>query len=325
MGDPAGIGPEVALGCLADVRQRGAGSLLLVGSREVFAVTARLLGLSFDAPEVSSPEELSSRGLTVGVLDAAPLAFTGVFGALRADCAEAAARSVEAAARLALAGRVAGIVTAPLTKEGLALVGRDHPGHTELLAALCGCPGRELMMLVGGGLRVALVTTHLALADVPAAVSAELVERQVRALDAGLRQDFGLAQPRIAVLALNPHAGEGGRFGSEEMRAISPALERVRAAGLSAAGPLPADTAFHRALAGAYDAVLAMYHDQGLAVLKTLAFDSGVNVTLGLPIVRTSPDHGTAYDIAGRGTASPNSMIEAVALARGIADRRAGT
>jgi 4-hydroxythreonine-4-phosphate dehydrogenase len=179
------------------------------------------------------------------------------------------------------------------------------------------------MLLAGGGLRVALATTHLALAEVPAAITAERIGRRLEALAAGLARDFGIAAPRIAVLALNPHAGEGGRFGSEELTHIAPAVEAARARGLRAEGPLPADSAFHRALRGEYDAVLAMYHDQGLAVLKALAFDTGVNLTLGLPIVRTSPDHGTAYDIAGKGAASPNSMIAALKLAREVADRRA--
>ena len=244
------------------------------------------------------------------------------FGRLRPEFAEAAARAVEEAAKLALAGSVAGIVTAPLTKEGLHLAGRAFPGHTEMLAALAGASGRELMLLVGGGLRVALATTHLALADVPKLITAKLVGGKLAELAAGLAQDFGLKSPRIAVLALNPHAGEGGRFGREEIAVIAPAIQAARAAGIDATGPLPADTAFHRALRGEFDAVLAMYHDQGLAVLKALAFDTGVNVTLGLPIVRTSPDHGTAYDIAGKGAASERSMLEALKLAREIATRR---
>jgi len=322
MGDPAGIGPEVTLKAVRHPEAAAAGPFLLVGSREVFEVTARLLEIEIRLPAVESPGELAAKGLKTGVLDAAPLPFAGSFGRLSAEFAENAALSVETAARLALRGEVAGMVTAPLTKEGLLLAGREFPGHTELLAALAGASGKELMLLVGGGLRVALVTTHLALAEVPAAISAELVARRIRALERGLRRDLGVAEPRIAVLALNPHAGEAGRFGSEEAEKIAPAIQAAGDKGIRAAGPLPADTAFGKALAGEYDAVLAMYHDQGLAVLKTLAFDSGVNVTLGLPLVRTSPDHGTAYDIAGRGAASERSALEALKLAREIADRR---
>jgi 4-hydroxythreonine-4-phosphate dehydrogenase len=308
MGDPAGIGPEVALKALVSPEARAAGPFLLVGSRRVFEEIARRLGL---APEL--PAE---------VLDCTPAELAGRCGALYSDLAEASARSVEEAARAALAGQAAGVVTAPLTKEGLALARRPYPGHTEMLAALCGTPGRELMLLAGGGLRVALVTTHLALADVPVLVTRERIGRRLDALAAGLERDFGIAKPRIGVLALNPHAGEGGRFGSEELTVIAPAIEAARARGIAAAGPLAADTAFRKQLAGEFDALLAIYHDQGLPVLKTLAFETGVNVTLGLPIVRTSPDHGTAYDIAGKGKASERSMIEALKLAREIANRR---
>ena len=172
------------------------------------------------------------------------------------------------------------------------------------------------------GLRVALVTTHMAIGQVPAAITSERVLEKISALAAGLREDLGVIEPRIAVLALNPHAGESGRFGSEEALEIAPAIEAAASRGIRACGPLPADTAFVKALRGDFDAVLAAYHDQGLAVLKTLAFDSGVNVTMGLPIVRTSPDHGTAYDIAGRGIASERSTVEAIRLARRIADNR---
>ncbi len=323
MGDAAGIGPEVILKAARHREAAAAGPLLLVGSREVFAVTARLLEIDIQLPSVESPKDLAAKGLRLGVLDAAPLPFAGSFGSLSAEFAENAALAVETAARLALRGQVAGLVTAPLTKEGLGLAGREFPGHTELLAALAGASGKELMLLVGGGLRVAVVTTHLALSDVPAAITAEVVALRLKALERGLRKDFGIAAPRIAVLALNPHAGEAGRFGTEEAEKITPAVEAAREKGIRASGPLPADTAFHKALAGEFDAVLAMYHDQGLVALKTLAFDSGVNITLGLPLVRTSPDHGTAYDIAGRGSASERSMLEALKLAREIAGRRA--
>ncbi len=323
MGDPAGIGPEVVLKALASGAAEGSGPLLLVGCREVFAETAGRLGLDLELAQVASPRELVETGMAAGFFEVTDVKFDGEFGRLDPRLAEAAAVCVEQAALFALGGEVAGTVTAPLTKEGLSLAGRDYPGHTEMLAALAGCPGRELMLLVGAGLRVALVTTHLAIATVAASVTVRVVCERLATLDAGLRRDFGLSEPRIAVLALNPHGGEGGLFGGEESAEIFPAVERMVASGVKAIGPLPADTAFHKALAGEYDAVLAMYHDQGLAVLKALAFDSGVNVTLGLPIVRTSPDHGTAYDIAGQGVASERSTLEAIKLAREIAERRA--
>jgi 4-hydroxythreonine-4-phosphate dehydrogenase len=324
MGDPAGIGPEVALKAVAGGAAVASGPFLLVGSGEVLAGTARALGLEAKLTAVASASEMSELGLSLALLDVSTLPFTGEFGRLTPETAEAAAVSAESAARLVLEGDCAALVTAPLTKEGLALAGRDFPGHTEMLARICGRTGSELMLLVGGGLRVALVTTHLAIADVPGTLSAELIFARLRTLFSGLRTDLGVDEPRVAVLALNPHAGEGGRFGGEETAVIAPAISRARAQGMRAEGPLPADTAFHRALSGEFDAVLAMYHDQGLAVLKTLAFDSGVNVTLGLPLVRTSPDHGTAYDIAGTGRASERSTVEAVNLARAIANRREG-
>ncbi len=325
MGDPAGIGPEVMLKALAHPEVREAGPLLLVGCRGAFDETAQRLGLDFRSSQVASPQEVIEAALDVGVYEITDVEFDGGFGGLDPRLAGAAAACVEQAALFALGGEVAGIVTAPLTKEGLALAGRDYPGHTEMLAALAGAEGRELMLLVGGGLRVALVTTHLAIARLPQVIGSALVESRLAALDAGLRGDLGLAEPRIAVLALNPHGGEGGRFGDEESLHIAPAVEAMRARGTKAVGPIPADTAFHKALAGEFDAVLAMYHDQGLAVLKALAFDSGVNVTLGLPFVRTSPDHGTAYDIAGQGKASERSAVEAIKLAREIANRRLQT
>ncbi|HSH70699.1 MAG TPA: 4-hydroxythreonine-4-phosphate dehydrogenase PdxA, partial [Deferrisomatales bacterium] len=231
-----------------------------------------------------------------------------------------AAEAVERAADLALAGAVDAVVTAPLTKTGLAAAGRPYPGHTELLQARCG--GRATMMLAGSRLRVLLVTTHLPLAAVPAAVTGEAVLATVRAAQRGLEDDLGIGSPRLAVAALNPHAGEGGVLGNEEMTVLAPALDRARAEGIDVAGPLPADSLFYHAAEGAFDAVVAMYHDQGLVPLKLLHFHDGVNVTLGLPIVRTSPDHGTAFDLAGRGIARADSFVEALRWAGEIAARR---
>jgi len=324
MGDPAGIGPEVTLKAISNSAAKKAGPYLLVGSSQVFERTARQLGLNFSAKVISKPDEISGTEsdtlLLQTSLDSPEI--PDLNGKLTPQGALASALAVEEATQLCLSGTVEAMVTAPLTKQGLALAGRDFPGHTEMLAALAGTPGEELMLLVGGGLRVALVTTHVAIADLPQLITTPKVLQRLRTLDAGLRKDFGLNSPRIAVLALNPHAGEGGRFGNEEQQQISPAIEQARNSGIDASGPHPADTAFFKAINGEYDAVLATYHDQGLAVLKTLAFDTGVNVTMGLPLVRTSPDHGTAYDIAGSGKASERSMLEAILLARLIASRR---
>jgi 4-hydroxythreonine-4-phosphate dehydrogenase len=229
---------------------------------------------------------------------------------------------------MALRGEVSAVVTAPIHKPALRSAGVDAPGHTELLQELTGARDVGMLMAAestpfGAPLRVLLATTHLALRDVPAALTAERLVAQGRLLDRALRSDWGIDAPRIAFCAVNPHASDGGLFGDEEARIYAPALERLRAGGLGAAGPLPADTVFTRALRGEFDAVVAPYHDVGLAAFKTVTFGGGVNVTLGLPFVRTSPDHGTAFDIAGRGTADESSMLEALRLAARLASRRA--
>jgi 4-hydroxythreonine-4-phosphate dehydrogenase len=222
----------------------------------------------------------------------------------------------------ALAGRYDALVTAPVHKGVINDAGVPFTGHTEYLAARSGA-AQVVMMLVGGGLRVALATTHLPLARVPAALTAELLDAVIGVLDADLRQRFGIERPRIGVAGLNPHAGEGGHLGREEIELITPALERARARGIDLAGPLPADTLFVPAIARGFDAQLAMYHDQGLGPLKVASFGQGVNVTLGLPFVRTSVDHGTALDLAGTGRADAASLRAALDLAVRLASRRA--
>ncbi len=225
-----------------------------------------------------------------------------------------AGRAIERAAALALAGEVDGIVTAPIDKDALAAGGYDVPGHTEMLAALCGA--EVAMMLASDKLRVVLVTTHLPLRDVATALTAERIERSARVAREGLRAWFGIASPRLALCALNPHAGDGGRFGREDEELLVPA---ARAAGI--AGPFPADTVFVRAMRGEFDAVLAPYHDVGMTAVKVASFGAAVNVTLGLPFPRTSPDHGTALDIAGQGLADASSMKAAVRMCAEIARR----
>jgi 4-hydroxythreonine-4-phosphate dehydrogenase len=233
----------------------------------------------------------------------------------------ASVQYVEKAVDLAQQGAIDAITTAPINKESIALAGYTHPGHTEILAERTGTT-KKVMMLAGGPLRVALVTIHVGLAEVPGLLSAEKIFDTIRITNEALVNLFGVARPRIAVCGLNPHAGEGGRFGSEEARLIQPAIERAQAEGVDCSGPHPPDTVFHRAAKGSFDAVVAMYHDQGLIPLKLLAFESGVNITLGLPIIRTSVDHGTAFDIAGQGIANPDSMVEAIKLAACFARRR---
>ena len=230
---------------------------------------------------------------------------------------------------LCQSGGADGLVTLPIAKAPLATAGFGFPGHTELIGALApAVPATDaapMMMLCGPGLRVALATIHVRLADVPAMLDTGRLTAQIATLAASLRQDFGIDQPRIAVCGLNPHAGEGGLLGHEDDEIIAPAVEAARGLGIAVGGPQPADTLFHADARNRYDAVLAMYHDQGLVPLKMLAFWEGVNVTIGLPVVRTSPDHGTGFDIAGRGTGRVDSTVAAIRLARQIADTRQST
>jgi 4-hydroxythreonine-4-phosphate dehydrogenase len=244
-----------------------------------------------------------------------------------ADAGRQAAGSIERAVGAALRGELHGIVTAPLHKPSLNAAGWDVPGQTEMLGQLAHADSVGMLMAaettrLGGPLRVLLATTHLSLRAVPGAVSADLLVAQALLLDASLKRDWRIAAPRLALCALNPHASDGGLFGDEEALVFEPAASRLRNGGVRVSGPLPADTVFTRALAGEFDAVVAPYHDVGMAAFKTVSFGSGVNVTLGLPFVRTSPDHGTAFDIAGTGRADESSMLEAIELAARLAHAR---
>jgi 4-hydroxythreonine-4-phosphate dehydrogenase len=315
MGDPAGIGPEVALRALTAPAVAAQVEPILVGDPGVWRDTARRLGLRV---ALAVGERAADGGLAVVPVSALPARWRQpgpVRGrAAQIACGAAAYEAILAAVRLVRAQRAAALVTAPISKAHLAAAGHDVPGHTELLADLCGgVPVR--MMMAGPRLRVVLATTHLALRDVPPRLTAQLVRDTIRIAAAGLRERFGIRRPRLAVAGLNPHAGERGLFGDEEARVIAPAVRAARRSGIDASGPLAADGLFPQLLQGTYDAAICMYHDQGLAPFKLLHFADGVNVTLGLPFVRTSPDHGTAFDIAGHGRADARSMTAAVALA----------
>lgn len=281
VGDPAGIGPEIAVKAAAEPRVRDACQPVLYGEADVSRVA----------------------GVTPGEMSAA--------------AGRAAHAAIVDAVQDALAAKVDAIATAPINKEAFALAGLRWPGHTELLQDLTGAP-RVAMLFYAEALRVVLATVHVALRDVPAALTRNRL-RDVIELAASELPRFGIARPRLALAGLNPHAGEHGVIGSEETDVLAPVVEDCRRRGIDVAGPLPADTVFVQAARGAYDAVIACYHDQGLIPVKLLAFGKAVNVTLGLPIVRTSVDHGTAFDIAGRGIADPSSMIEAVLLAARLA------
>jgi 4-hydroxythreonine-4-phosphate dehydrogenase len=301
VGDPAGIGPEIALKALSSKERPGA-DWVLYGPRTSLEDRSARFGLA-------GPETLGCEIVDVG---------GGPFelGRVSADGGRAAAAAVLAAARDALAGRVGGLVTAPLHKEALRAAGHPWPGHTEMLAEVAGVED-VAMMFVGGGLRVALLTIHRALRSVPDAITPEEVRRVVRLVHRELPR-FGATRRRIAVCGLNPHAGEGGLFGREDALVLRPAIDALVAEGLDVSGPLPADTVFVRAARGEFEAVVAAYHDQGLVPVKLLAFGRAVNVTLGLPFVRTSVDHGTAFDIAGAGTADAGSLLEAMKLAAAL-------
>jgi 4-hydroxythreonine-4-phosphate dehydrogenase len=294
VGDPAGIGPEVILRSLPALSgPRPA----VYGPRSVLEARARQLGLTLDGCDVVDVP-------LAGELPPARPSATG--GRAAADAVRRAVEDVQA-------GRARALVTAPLSKEALFAAGYRWPGHTEMLAELTGSP-EVAMMFVGGGLRVVLLTIHMALRKVPDALTAEIVERTVRLLHRELPR-YGAERRRIALCGLNPHAGEGGLFGDEEQRVFAPACARLRAEGLDVQGPFPADTVFVRAAKKEFDAVVACYHDQGLIPVKLAAFGHAVNVTLGLPFVRTSVDHGTGFDIVERGIADPGSMVEAARLA----------
>jgi 4-hydroxythreonine-4-phosphate dehydrogenase len=301
-GEPAGIGPDICLE-LAD-RQHTA-RLVVLGDREMLSARAERLGRSLGNLDILHVP--LRRPSQPGRLDAGNAAY--VLDIL--DRAIAGCR----------AGEFAAMVTAPVHKGVINEAGMPFTGHTEYLAEKTGT-ARVVMMLAGAGLRVALATTHLALKDVPAAITPAELEATIRILHADLVAKFGIARPRILVAGLNPHAGEGGHMGREEIEVIAPVLERLRDEGMDLAGPLPADTLFTRGVLAGSDAQLAMYHDQGLAVLKYAAFEDGINITLGLPIIRTSVDHGTALDLAGTGKADPRSLFAAVDLAVELARRR---
>lgn len=289
LGDPRGIGPEIAAKALSDPRIAVLGaSWHVIGPTGIELPVHESVGVW--APSGDRTRDIALAGQLAG-------------------------RAVERAARMALAGDVSGIVTAPLDKAALQAGGFDFPGHTEMLAELSGVPAT--MMLASDRLRVVLATTHIALRDVPAAVTREALLRAAFATREALRNDFGIAEPRLALCALNPHAGDSGRFGREDDDLLAPV---AREAGM--AGPYPADTVFVRAMRGEFDAVIAPYHDVGMTAIKVASFGSAVNVTLGLPFVRTSPDHGTALDIAGLGVASAESLVAAMTLAVQLVERR---
>ncbi|HEY1852471.1 MAG TPA: 4-hydroxythreonine-4-phosphate dehydrogenase PdxA [Candidatus Binataceae bacterium] len=325
MGDPAGIGAEVILKAAgAFATRRGAPTMVVVGDLAAMRAAAERLGGSLPQPYEWTPGTATkprADGLAVLSIGHLP-ARAALPGHPSIAGANGAYRYIVAAAHMALAEEASAIVTAPINKEWLNRAGHRFPGHSELLAELSHAR-QWRMMFAGDSLRLALVTVHMGLAKVSAALTRDGVYETIRLLTEHLRSRLGIEAPRIGVLGFNPHAGENGLFGDEEARVITPAIRRARRAGIEVSGPLAPDTAFIRPKGKfAFDAAVAMYHDQGLIALKTLEFDRAVNVTLGLPFVRTSPDHGTAYDIAGAGVADASSMIAAIEYAARAARSR---
>ena len=315
VGEPAGVGPEL---CLAVAARDWPVRLAAYGSLDHLTELARRLYPALRVRGVAAPE--AHRAGELQVVDV-PLEVPAQPGRLERRNARAVLHALDAAAHACRSGEVTALVTAPVHKAVINDAGIPFTGHTEYLAALTG--GTPVMMLVAGGLRVALATTHLALAAVPAAITPQRLEAAIRILCADLVRRFGIDAPRVLVAGLNPHAGEGGHLGDEEIRIIAPVLEALRVEGFDLQGPLPADTLFTPARLAGADAVLAMYHDQGLPVLKYAGFGTAVNVTLGLPIIRTSVDHGTALDLAGTGRADAGSLEAAIELAIALAQRAA--
>ncbi len=324
LGDPAGVGPEIVVKAWQALRGEGP-SFVAVGDFQALA-SASSAGASI-LRRVTSPQEaprLFAEALPV--LDL-PLKAPVVAGQPSPAAAPLVVQWIETAVGLALSGDVAGVVTAPIAKAPLYAAGFKFPGHTEFLGELTAAARYDgargpIMMLTARDLRVTLVTVHAALARVPGLISIEAIVNAGLVTAQALRRDFGVAEPRVAVAGLNPHAGESGGLGREEIEIVEPAVRALRDLGVDAKGPYPADSLFPEEMRARYDAAVCLYHDQALIPVKMLDFWGGVNVTLGLPIVRTSPDHGTAFDIAGRGLARPDSLVAAIRLADEIAGRR---
>lgn len=323
LGDPAGIGPELVAEAWSRRRAESLPPFFVVGGESALKTAASSRGLEINVTSVASPQEaLAAFADALPVLEGLDGAFTP--GEPTRAGAKLALASLEAATGLAILGQASGLITGPIAKGLLARVGFEYPGQTEFVADACGVAADDaVMMLAGPNLRAVPLTVHCALADVPGLLDKNMIVRRSRIVARALHEDFGIERPRLAVAALNPHAGEDGRFGREDLEIVAPAVERLVQIGIDATGPHPADALFTARARASYDAAICMYHDQALIPLKALDFDAGVNVTLGLPIVRTSPDHGTAFDIAGKGRADPGATIAAIRMAGAMAARRA--
>jgi 4-hydroxythreonine-4-phosphate dehydrogenase len=326
LGEPAGIGPDIAIDAWLARKSADVPPFMLVGDAGLIERRARSLGREVSAKAVGIENAAATFSEALPCLAGAP-PVSGVPGRIDAGDTETVIWSIRRAVELARIGNASAVVTNPINKKALNAIGFRHPGHTEFLgqlaAELFGVRAAPVMMLAGPDLRVVPVTIHIPLASVPKTLTRELIVETGEVVASELRRRFAIAKPRLAIAGLNPHAGEEGMLGKEDETIVRPAVEALKAKGIDATGPLPADTMFHAQARRTYDVALCMYHDQALIPIKTLAFDEGVNVTLGLPFVRTSPDHGTALAIAGTGRARATSLIQALKLARDLASGEA--
>ncbi|KQV63949.1 4-hydroxythreonine-4-phosphate dehydrogenase PdxA [Rhizobium sp. Root1220] len=317
-GDPAGVGPDITLLAWLRRKELGLPPFVFVGDPDVLAIRARLLGLTVPIRGTDCANACDIFADALPVISV-PAGIEVVAGEAHIATARGTIAAIERSVSLTMSGEALGVVTNPIAKSVLYEAGFPFPGHTEFLADLAarstGKPVMPVMMLAGPKLRTIPVTIHIPIKDVPQALTAELIIETCRIADADLRRRFGIGQPRLAVAGLNPHAGESGTIGDEDETIIHPAIQALRAEGIDAIGPLPADTMFHDEARARYDVAICMYHDQALIPAKALGFDDSVNVTLGLPFVRTSPDHGTAFGIAGKGLARESSLVAALKLA----------
>lgn len=320
LGDPSGIGPEIIVKAMADPELHTSARVLVIGSADRLRQAAAIVGSTLAVNAIAAPDQAQFTADAIDCIDISGLDPELPWGELSAEAGHAAYLAIEKAVELAMAGEIDAICTAPLNKAALHAGGHNYPGHTELLAALTGTE-EVSMMLTAPKMRVIHVTTHLGLIDAVAKINGPLVYRTIRrGYDLLVRA--GITDPKIAVAAINPHAGENGLFGyGEEAEKIAPGIEQARSEGIDAEGPLPADTLFFKAGRGDYDLVVAMYHDQGHGPVKVLGLENGVNITVGLPVVRTSVDHGTAFDIAGKNIADQGAMLEALRAAVSLAGR----
>ena len=322
LGDPSGIGPEIILASYARLRGKDL-SFFVVGGEDVLRACSERLAIACPIVSILEPDEaIAGFGDGLPVLAGTDASYSP--GSPNEAGAALALHSLAEATRCALTQSASALVTAPVSKSQLSAVGFEYPGQTEFLAEVGGmAPHDAVMMLAGPTLRTVPLTVHVALSDVPTLISSDLITRKARIVAQALKRDFGIEAPRLAIAGLNPHSGEDGRFGGEEGQSIEPAIAALSEEGFDVMGPVPGDALFTPMMREQYDVALCMYHDQALIPIKALEFDQGVNLTLGLPIIRTSPDHGTAFDIAGTGKANPSAMIAALTMAGQCADARA--